>query len=103
MNEEIKKKMLLISAILFKNNVPVNEAKEIGSFIEQLQQENINLKQKIDKAIEIFENEIKSLKERKRLIMPILTPENGYLKADIECELKRLERYLEILKDSDIK
>ena len=32
------------------------------------------------------------------MIMQILTPENGYLKTDVEYEIKRLERYLEILK-----
>lgn len=48
MSEEIKKKMLLVSAILFKNNVPVNEAKEIGSFIEELQQENQRLKDELE-------------------------------------------------------
>lgn len=55
----------------------------------------------IDKAIEVFENEIKNLKEQKRLIMNILTPENGYLKADIDYEIKRLERYLEILRSKE--
>jgi flagellar hook-basal body complex protein FliE len=50
MSEEIKKKMLLVSAILFKNNVPVNEAKEIGSFIEELQQENQQLKEQLENA-----------------------------------------------------
>ena len=49
MNEETKKKMLLVSAILFKNNVPVNEAKEIGSFIEELTKENQELKQELER------------------------------------------------------
>lgn len=66
-----------------------------------LKQINIELNEKIDKAIEVFENEIKNLKEQKRLIMNILTPENGYLKADIDYEIKRLERYLEILRSKE--
>lgn len=45
MSEETKKKMLLVSAILFKHNVPIEEAKMIGSFIEELQQENQQLKE----------------------------------------------------------
>ena len=50
MNEEIKD-MLKVSRILFKYNVPVKEAKQIGSYIEKL----------------VYEN--KQLKERKRLIL----------------------------------
>lgn len=56
------------------------------------------LKDRIDKIVEIIEKEIESLKDKKRMIMQILTPENGYLKTDVEYEIKRLERYLEILK-----
>lgn len=40
MNEEIKRNMLMVSAILFKNNVPVEEAKPIGVFIEKLIKKN---------------------------------------------------------------
>lgn len=36
MKEDIKKK-LVVSAILFKNNVPVEEAKVIGAYIEKLE------------------------------------------------------------------
>ena len=42
--EEYKKEMLMVSAILFKNNVPVEEAKLIGAFIEKLIEENQQLK-----------------------------------------------------------
>ena len=42
--EEYKKEMLMVSAILFKNNVPVEEAKLIGTFIEKLIEENQQLK-----------------------------------------------------------
>lgn len=37
MKEENMKKKLMVSAILFKNNVPVGEAKLIGTYIEQLE------------------------------------------------------------------
>lgn len=46
--EEYKKEMLMISAILFKNNVPVEEAKPIGAFIEKLIEENNQLKGKLE-------------------------------------------------------
>lgn len=49
MSEEIKKKMLMVSAILYKSNVPVEEAKIIGHFIEELQQENQQLKEQLEK------------------------------------------------------
>ena len=46
--EEYKKEMLMVSAILFKNNVPVEEAKPIGAFIEKLIEENQQLKDKLE-------------------------------------------------------
>lgn len=46
-------KMLEISRILFLNNVPVVEAKIIGSFIEELIQENQKSKEIIGKAVDI--------------------------------------------------
>lgn len=46
--EEYKKEMLMVSAILFKNNVPVEEAKPIGVFIEKLIKENQQLKEKLE-------------------------------------------------------
>ena len=39
MSEE-KIEMLRVSAILFKNNVPIEEAKIIGAFIEELVRKN---------------------------------------------------------------
>lgn len=68
---------------------------------DYLEEQNKDLKDRINKAIETFENEIKSLKEKKKLIMALITPENGYLTADIEFEIKRIEKYLEILKGGD--
>ena len=35
--QEINEKKLLVSAILFTNKVPVEDAKVIGSFIEELE------------------------------------------------------------------
>lgn len=49
MSEDTKKKMLKVSAILFKHNVPVEEAKLIGSFIEELYQENQMLRLTVEK------------------------------------------------------
>lgn len=48
--KEILKSKLNISAILFKNNVPVDEAKIIGTFIEDLEQQVQKQKEAINKA-----------------------------------------------------
>ncbi len=53
--KEILKNKLNISAILFNNNVPVDEAKIIGTFIEDLEQQVKKQKEAIDKAIEWVE------------------------------------------------
>ena len=55
MNKEQSIKALQISAILFKYNIPIAEAKFIGSFIEELIQENKKQKEVIDKAIDEIE------------------------------------------------
>lgn len=54
MNKEQSIKSLQVSAILFKYNVPVNEARIIGSFIEELIQENQKQKEVIDRLIKII-------------------------------------------------
>ena len=51
MNKKQVKKMLEVSRILFNNSVPVEEAKIIGGFIEQLQQENQQLNEVIDEIL----------------------------------------------------
>lgn len=47
--KEILKNKLNISAILFNNNVPVDEAKIIGTFIEDLEQQVKKQQEVIDK------------------------------------------------------
>lgn len=47
--KEILKNKLNISAILFNNNVPVDEAKIIGTFIEDLEQKVKKQQEVIDK------------------------------------------------------
>lgn len=58
MNTEQSIKALQVSAILFKYNVPVAEAKVIGTFIEELIQENQELKKQLEK----IENVLKEVK-----------------------------------------
>lgn len=47
-NTDIMCNKLKVSAILFKNNVPIDEAKFIGAFIENLEQEINGLKDEIE-------------------------------------------------------
>ena len=46
--EEVAKNKLVVSAILFKHKVPVEDAKFIGAFIESLEQEINGLKDEIE-------------------------------------------------------
>ena len=52
MDKEIFVKKMQVSRILLKYNVPINEAKIIGTFIEELEQQCKKQKKAIDKAIE---------------------------------------------------
>ena len=51
MDKEILEKKMQVSRILFKYNVPINEAKIIGTFIEELEQQRKKQKEVINKAI----------------------------------------------------
>ncbi len=53
--EEILKKKLEVSRILFTSDVPINKAKIIGAFIEDLEKENTNLKQKLQQRDGVIE------------------------------------------------
>lgn len=48
----MNKEKLLISAILFKYNVPVEEAKIVGTYIEQLENQNVAYKNMRKELIE---------------------------------------------------
>ena len=69
MSEEVKDKMLEVAKILFKNNVPIEQAKFIGDFIEtqnnKLQQkENIikEVREYIEKYSIMYEHEVEPYK-----------------------------------------
>lgn len=53
------KEKLLVSAILFNHNVPINEAKIIGAFIEKLEQQCKKQKEVIDKVYELIKQHIR--------------------------------------------
>lgn len=54
MNEEMLEKKVLVSMILFKRNVPINEAKIIGTLIEELEQQCKKQKEVFDKLKEFI-------------------------------------------------
>lgn len=51
MDKEIFVKKMQVSGILFKYNIPINEAKIIGTFIEELEQQCKKQKEVINKTI----------------------------------------------------
>ncbi len=54
--KEILGRKLKVSSILFTNNVPVNEAKIIGTFIEDFEKENTNFKQALNEIKEVIKH-----------------------------------------------
>lgn len=65
MDKEILEKKMQVSRILFKYNVPINEAKIIGTFIEELEQQCKKQQEVIDKANEKLNNFIDCCKAEK--------------------------------------
>jgi hypothetical protein len=61
--------------------------------------ENIDLKNRLDKIKEYCNHKLEMLELQKRNIMQILTPENGYLKTDIEIEMQKYKDILELLEE----
>lgn len=65
---EEKKNMLMVSSILFKNNVPIEEAKPIGAYIEKLIKEKQELKEQLEVSERARKEAIKILKECLQLL-----------------------------------
>lgn len=60
---------------------------------------NIKYKEVLDKIKEYCNHKLEMLELQKRNIMQILTPENGYLKTDIEIEMQKYKDILELLEE----
>lgn len=56
-------------------------------------------KKVLDKIKEYCNHKLEMLELQKRNIMQILTPENGYLKTDIEIEMQKYKDILELLEE----
>lgn len=69
--------------------------------LKECKKENQQLKKQKDDVVEYCKKTIESLNWKKRDIMQILTPENGYLKADIEFEIRKYEDLLRMLGEID--
>ena len=65
----------------------------------KLREEKIKYKEIIDKIKEYCNHKLEMLELQKRNIMQILTPENGYLKTDIEIEMQKYKYILELLEE----
>jgi len=63
----------------------------------KLRKENDALITVIDLAKEHINKKLEHLEMNKRAIMSILTPQNGYLKADVEFAIREKQELLEIL------
>lgn len=64
------------------------------------QQKKINKqKEVLDKIKEYCNHKLEMLELQKRNIMQILTPENGYLKTDIEIEMQKYKDILKLLEE----
>ena len=79
------KEKLLVSAILFNHNVPINEAKIIGAFIEKLEQQCKKQKEVIDK----INNYIDNYDVFKVFSFPLMKKwEENQVKSSIDYEFK---------------
>lgn len=58
-----------------------------------------NCKIVLDKIKKYCNHKLEMLELQKRNIMQILTPENGYLKADIEIEMQKYKYILDLLEE----
>lgn len=67
----------------------------------KLKDKNQQLKKQKHDVVEYCKKAIESLNWKKRDIMQILTPENGYLKADIEIEINKYKDLLRMLGEID--
>lgn len=59
------------------------------------------LKEEKAKAIEYIKDKLSSLNMNKSAIMRIVEPSNGHLLADVNYEIQKWERLLEILGDKE--
>ena len=88
MDKEIFVKKMQVSGILFKYNVPINEAKIIGTFIEELEQQCKKQKEVIDELKRYLKLNIELIKEQ---------PSNDELTDNFI--LSRFKSLLDILKE----
>ena len=79
----------------YEAQVKINE--EHKKLNGELRKENDALITVIDLAKEYINKKLEYLEINKQAIMSVLTPENGYLKADVEFAIREKQELLEIL------
>ena len=68
MDKEIFVKKMQVSGILFKYDVPINEGKIIGTFIEELEQQCKKQKEVINKLNDLLSDEFLEVIDRDTLL-----------------------------------
>lgn len=89
MTDDVKTK-LRISAILFKNHVPVEEAKFIGKYIEDLEEKNRMLVQMERNTYETSQEIMAELTSEKQELIDYLKNEDADLKENVVIFEKKL-------------
>lgn len=84
---------------LLQTNIELQKKAELGEHYKHLYSE---IKKQKDDVVEYCKKAIESLNWKKRDIMQILTPENGYLKTDIEIEINKYKDLLRMLGEIDV-
>lgn len=91
--KEIKEQMYYLDSELYS----YQDIDNLKEYAKNLEQENQQLNKQKDDVVKYCNKTIESLNWKKRDIMQILIPENGYLKADIEIEIRKYEDILRML------
>ena len=73
----------------------------MNKIINEQALEIARLKEEKAKAIEYIKDKLSSLNMNKSAIMRIVEPSNGHLLADVNYEIQKWERLLEILGDKE--
>lgn len=81
----------------YASEITYKDQKIIWNRLKQQEKQLNKQKEVLDKIKEYCNHKLEMLELQKRNIMQILTPENGYLKADIEIEMQKYKDILELL------
>lgn len=94
----------IIEELRHELKAQTDENQELLKINEEHQRINGELRKEIDGLVTVIDltkeyinKKLEYLEMNKRAIMSILTPQNGYLKADVEFAIREKQELLEIL------